>query len=392
MTTGVSRERDRDLDRFDRRPSPDELLARLHADEPQTGGRGHLRVYVGMAPGVGKTYRMLEEGHRRLARGTDVVVGFVETHGRPQTAALIEGLEVVPRLRVVHRGVTVEEMDADAIIARAPTVALIDELAHTNAPGSVAAKRWLDVERIRDAGIHVVTTCNVQHLESMAEAVETITGAPVHERLPDSVLATADELELVDMSPHALRQRMRHGNVYGAQASRIALDRFFTEANLTALRELALRLVARRVEDQLDAMSAGRPVNSVAAVSERVLVLVDGSRAGRAAIRRAASLAARIRADLVALVPEEDPATTFEQGRQIRSDADYASDLGGVVTRLGAGDQVAEIARIARERGSTHLVLPHVPPRRWGRFAGPSLADRILAIAPNLEVHLVGSE
>ena len=205
-----------------------------------------------MAPGVGKTYRMLEEGHRRAERGTDVVVGFVETHGRPRTAELLDGLEVVPRRRIEYRGVVVEEMDVDGVIARRPTVALIDELAHSNAPGSANEKRWQDVELVRAAGIHVISTCNVQHLESIADAVATITGATVNERIPDAVLDDADEVELVDMSPHALRQRMRHGNVYPPDRAEVALDRFFTEPNLTALREIALRRVARQVDAELE--------------------------------------------------------------------------------------------------------------------------------------------
>ena len=184
------------------------------------GDRGRLRVYLGMAPGVGKTYRMLEEGHRRTERGTDLVVGFVEAHGRPETEKLLAGLEIIPRRRVEYRGVVVEEMDTDAILARHPAVALVDELAHTNAPGSARAKRWEDVEVLLDAGIDVVSTCNIQHLESVADAVATITGAPVNERIPDEVLAAADEVELVDMSPYALRQRMRHGNVYAEDRAR----------------------------------------------------------------------------------------------------------------------------------------------------------------------------
>ena len=173
-----------------------------------------------MAPGVGKTYRMLEEGHRRTKRGTDLVVGFVEAHGRPETEKLLDGLEIVPRRRVEYRGVVVEEMDTDAILARDPTVALVDELAHTNAPGSARTKRWEDVNVLLDAGIDVVSTCNIQHLDSVADAVATITGAPVNERIPDEVLAAADEVELVDMSPFALRQRMRHGNVYPEDRAR----------------------------------------------------------------------------------------------------------------------------------------------------------------------------
>jgi two-component system sensor histidine kinase KdpD len=250
------------------------MLARIR-NESGSAERGRLRVYLGMAPGVGKTYRMLEEGRRRRERGTDVVIGFVEAHGRPLTLAAVGDLEVVPRLRVEHRGVVVEDLDTDAVIRRRPTVALIDELAHTNVPGAPRDKRWEDVEAIRDAGIHVITTLNVQHLESQAAAVETITGAPVHERLPERFLAEADEVELVDMSPHALRQRMRHGNVYPPERTAIALDRFFTEANLTALRELALRTVARQVEDELEDVAAGRPSHRPA-LTPRVGVFVDG--------------------------------------------------------------------------------------------------------------------
>jgi two-component system, OmpR family, sensor histidine kinase KdpD len=238
--------RDPERDALDVRPTGDEMLARVRAEG--AGSRGRLRIYLGMAPGVGKTYKMLDEGHRRLARGTDLVVGFVEAHGRQHTLELLQGLELMPRRRIEYRGVVVEEMDTDAVLARRPTVALIDELAHTNVPGSARAKRWEDVELIRDAGTHVVTTMNVQHLESVADAVATITGAPVNERLPDDVLLGADEIELVDMAPHALRQRMKHGNVYPPERTQIALEKFFTEANLTALRELALRLVAQRVE------------------------------------------------------------------------------------------------------------------------------------------------
>jgi two-component system, OmpR family, sensor histidine kinase KdpD len=289
--------KDPERDALDVRPTADEMLARIRADEP--GVRGRLRVYVGMAPGVGKTWKMLEEGHRRTDRGTDVVVGFVETHGRAIVGRLLDGLEVVPRRRIEYRGVTIEDMDTDAVIARNPTVALVDELAHTNIPGSQRQKRWQDVEAIRDAGIHVVSTLNIQHLESVADAVATITGAPIDERVPDEVLQLADEIELVDMSPYALRQRMKHGNVYPPERTRVALDRFFTEGNLTALRELVLRYVARRVEGQLESTTAGQQLGLV---TERVIVLVDGSPASHRAVRRAADLAAAIKGSLIAAV------------------------------------------------------------------------------------------
>ena len=317
-----------------------------------------------MAPGVGKTFRMLEEGHRRTARGTDLVVGFVEAHGRPETEKLLAGLEIVPRRRIEYRGVAIEEMDTDAILARAPAVALVDELAHTNAPGSVHAKRWEDVQTLLDAGIDVVSTCNIQHLDSVADAVATITGAPVNERIPDEVLAAADEVELVDMSPFALRQRMRHGNVYPPERTAIALDRFFTESNLTALRELSLRFVAGRVDAQLEGI--GTPIVSQP-VTERVLVLVDGSDATPRAIRRAAAAAAVLRAPLLAVVLDTPGASgaSSEQVRRLREHLDDAIDLGAEVLNIEAADQVEGIVELARRRRVTRLVLPY-------RTAGPS--------------------
>jgi K+-sensing histidine kinase KdpD len=359
---------DVERDALDERPSPDELLERYRSESATV--RGRLRLYLGMAPGVGKTYRMLEEGHRRFGRGTDVVVGFAEGHGRPLTLALVDGLEVVPRWTVAYRGMTVEEMDTDAIIARRPTVVLVDELAHTNAPGSQRPKRWADVEVIRDAGIHVVSTMNVQHLESVADAVATITGAPVHERLPDDVLLGADEIELVDMSPHALRQRMRHGNVYPPDRVTIALDRFFTEANLTALRELSLRVVARRVEGQLE----GVDHTSLSLVSERVLVLVDGSRASARAVRRAASLAGTIHALVIALTPDAAVVDTlpFDRARDLREALDDAVELAG----HGGGD------RPRRGSHRRHAPVPAVVTAGTARGNGAPAARRAHRGAP----------
>ncbi len=375
-------------DALDTRPTAEEMLARI--GESERAGRGRLRVYLGMAPGVGKTYRMLEEGHRRKDRGTDVVVGFVEAHGRAITAALVEGLEVIPRLRIDYRGVVVEEMDATAVIARHATVALIDELAHTNAPGSSTEKRWEDVERIRDAGIHVVTTLNVQHLESVADAVETITGAPVRERLPDEILAQADEIELVDMSPHALRQRMRHGNVYPPERTAVAMDRFFTEPNLTALRDLALRFTARRVEGQLERFVTDGSLGFMPRTSDRVVVLVDGSPAGAAAVRRAAALAGLLRADLIAAVPERTGSATHEDERATREIADDAADLGAEVVRVDGDDVAAAVAGLTRTRGATHLVIAHRPQTRLERLRRASLVEVLLEALPGVEVLVVG--
>ena len=380
--------RDPERDAFDVRPTADQMLARVQAEE--STGRGRLRVYLGMAPGVGKTYRMLEEGHRRVARGTDLAVGFVEPHGRPHTIELLAGLEVVPRRRIEYRGVVVEEMDTDAVLARAPTVTLIDELAHTNAPGSERQKRWQDVEVVRDAGIHVVTTMNVQHLESVADAVATITGAPVNERLPDDVLLGADEIELVDMSPHALRQRMKHGNVYPPDRTQVALERFFTESNLTALRELALRLVARRVEGQLENTIAGQ---QLPLVTDRVLVLVDGSPASIRAIRRAGNLAAALHAGFIAVVVDT-PAMErqpFDRQRDLQEAIDDAVDLGAELVRVETTDIASGIEEVARLRRATHVVLPHRELKGLKRFTQRPLVDELVERLPDLEVHSVGA-
>ena len=281
-------------------------------------------------------------------------------------------------------------MDTDAIIRRHPTVALIDELAHTNVPGAPRAKRYEDVELIRDAGIHVVTTLNIQHLASLATAVETVTGAPVHERLPDDVLAGADEIELVDMSPHALRQRMRHGNVYPPERTAIALDKFFTEANLTALRELALRAVARRVEDELEDSTAGRPIPT-GTVVERVAVLIDGGSASGLAVRRAADLAASLHGPFIAVVPDlaAAPERDHLRARTIREDVEVAGDLGGTVVRVDPADLAAELIELLRRRQVTHLVIAHHPASRIERMRGPSLVDLVAAAVPDLEIHLV---
>jgi two-component system sensor histidine kinase KdpD len=379
---------DPERDALDVRPTAEEMLARIGSDA--SGPRGRLRVYLGMAPGVGKTYKMLEEGRRRVGRGTDLVVGFVEPHGRPRTIELLEGLELVPRRRIEYRGVTVEEMDTEAVLGRAPTVALVDELAHTNVPGSARNKRWEDVEVLRDAGIHVVTTMNVQHLESVADAVATITGAPVNERLPDDVLLGADEIELVDMSPHALRQRMKHGNVYPPERTQIALERFFTEANLTALRELALRLVAQRVEGQLEDTVAGE---RLPLVTDRVLVVIDGSPASVRAIRRAASLASSLHAGLIGVVVET-PATDrqpFDRARDLQEAIDDAVDLGADVVRVEASDVASGVDEVARDRRATHVVLPHHGMTGLQRLTERPLVDRILERLPNVEVHSVGA-
>jgi two-component system sensor histidine kinase KdpD len=369
------------------RPTGDQMMARLAAD--QKPERGRLRIYVGMAPGVGKTYKMLEEAHRRHDRGTDVAVGFVETYGRTHTAALLDGLEVVPRRRVEYRGVAIEEMDADAVIARHPAVALVDELAHNNVPGSAREKRWQDVEAIRDAGIEVISTCNVQHVESVADAVETILGVPVHERIPDEVVLAADEIELVDMSPHALRQRMRHGNVYPPERAVIALERFFTEPNLMALRDLSLRFVAGEVDQELEGAVFLQGI-AIPPVTERVMALVGESPGCRRALRRASSLASMLHASWIAVAIQTPAIQQSRDRRQnLQANVDYAVDLGAEVVRGEATDLARGLAEVIAEHRVSHVVLAHEPRRGIG-LGRPTLADRLLDAVPGLEIHLIG--
>ena len=242
--------------------------------------RGRLRIYLGAAPGVGKTYAMLSEGHRRAERGTDVVVGLVETHDREHTAEMLQGLEVVPRREMTHRGATFTEMDVDAVLARHPAVALVDELAHTNVPGCRNEKRWQDIEELLDAGIDVISTVNIQHLESVNDVVEKITGVPQRERVPDAVVRAADQVDLVDMAPEALRRRMAHGNVYPAAKVDAALGNYFRVGNLTALRELALLWTADKVDEALQAYRAQHDIAGTWEARERVVVAVTGGTGG----------------------------------------------------------------------------------------------------------------
>jgi two-component system sensor histidine kinase KdpD len=242
--------------------------------------RGQLRIYLGAAPGVGKTYAMLEEAHRRKGRGTDVVVGFVESHGRRITEQMVGDLEVVPRSVLEYRGATFTEMDIDAVLARRPEVAVVDELAHTNVPGSRNAKRWQDIEELLDAGITVLSTVNIQHLESLNDVVEHITGITQRETVPDEVVRRAEQVELVDMTPEALRRRMVHGNVYKPEKIDASLGNYFRVGNLTALRELALLWVADKVDEQLDRYRSDHHIGTTWEARERVVVAVTGGPEG----------------------------------------------------------------------------------------------------------------
>src|SRR5215470_14421097 len=282
----------------DGRPTAEEMLDRVRR-EAGAGARGRHRIYLGIAPGVGKTFTALEELHRRRQRGTDVVIGFLETHGRAKTAQLASDLEAVPRKKISYKGVIVEEMDTDAVIARYPAVALVDELAHTNAPGSKNEKRWQDVDELLDAGIDVISTVNVQHLESVNDVVERITGVEQRETLPDAVVRRADQVELVDMTPEALRRRMAHGNIYAPEKVDAALANYFRPGNLAALRELALLWVADKVEDALQQYMEDHGITDAWETRERVVVALTGAPGGEHLVRRAARIGARTKGDLI---------------------------------------------------------------------------------------------
>jgi len=265
---------------------------------PAKPRRGELRIYLGAAPGVGKTFAMLGEARRRLDRGTDVVVGLVETHAREKTAELLDGLEIVPRRHTGHRGREFDEMDLDAVLARAPEVAVVDELAHTNVPGSRNDKRWQDVEELLEAGIDVLSTVNVQHLQSLNDVVERITGVTQQETVPDEVVRRAEQLELVDITPEALRRRLAHGNVYGAEKVDAALGNYFRHGNITALRELALLWVADQVDVALQRYRAEQRITDTWEARERVVVSITGGPESETLIRRASRIATRAGAEL----------------------------------------------------------------------------------------------
>jgi len=369
---------------------------------------GRLRVYLGSAAGSGKTYAMLNEGHRRESRGTDVVIGYVETHKRPQTQAQIGDLEIVPRKKIAYRGVILEEMDTEAIIARHPRVALIDELAHTNVAGSKYTKRYQDVQELLDAGIDVVTTLNIQHLESLNDLVSSITGVRVRETLPDWILDQAEEVELIDISPYALRQRMKHGNIYPTERIDAALNNFFREGNLTALRELALRRVAEKTESQLEQYMTEHGISERWSATERVLVGFDSRPHTREVIRDAWRLAHGLHADFIAVCIQPEGYLAFTSKligwlkyrgkaqrvreaalRRLEEHALLAEDLGAEVIRTSSSDIARKLVEIARERQVTQLVLGQPARSHWEELIRGSIINRVLRLSTGIDIHLV---
>jgi two-component system sensor histidine kinase KdpD len=359
--------------------------------------RGHHKVFLGMAAGVGKTFRMLQEGRAEYESGRDTVIGYLESHGRAETEAQAEGLPLVPRRRVTYREITLEEMDLPRVIERRPELALIDELAHTNAPGVGHGKRYEDVEDVLDAGIDVFSTVNVQHLESLNDQVASLTGVRVRETLPDQVLSAADEVVLIDLTPSALIERLRAGKVYKPERVPAALNGFFRVENLEALREVALRQVAEDVEAkrlvrEVVAPREDRMVTTAApqAVGERLLALVTPQASSQRVVRRAWRSSQRLGAELDVLTvvpPSHEPSR--EEAEQLDALRRLGSLL-GIAVFVEEGDDVAEVAaRVAQERGTTYVLMGTPAPRNGlKRFAEP-LTDRLLRRLPGIDVRIV---
>ncbi len=357
--------------------------------------RGCLRIYLGAAPGVGKTFDMLDEGRRRAGRGTDVVIGFVETHGRPRTAERIGDLPVIPRKNVAYRGATFEEMDLDAVMRRHPELVLVDELAHTNVPGSGShEKRWQDVETLLEAGIDVLSTVNIQHLESLNDVVETITGVPQRETVPDSVVRAAEQIQLVDMTPEALRRRMAHGNIYSPEKVDAALGNYFREGNLTALRELALLWLADRVEEGLQRYREQHGITGTWETRERIVVALTGGPEGDALIRRAARIAARgTGADLVAVHVSRSDGLIGSGSAGLESQRLLVESLGGSYHSVVGDDVPHALLDFARSVDATQIVLGASRRRPWAAaLAGPGTGQTVTRLSGAIDVHIVSHD
>ncbi|GAA3783093.1 sensor histidine kinase KdpD [Streptomyces coacervatus] len=353
--------------------------------------RGKLRIYLGAAPGVGKTYAMLSEAHRRQERGTDCVVAFVEHHGRPRTEVMLHGLEEIPRKELAYRGSTFTEMDIDAVLASRPQVAMVDELPHTNIPGSRNAKRWQDVEELLAAGIDVVSTVNIQHLESLGDVVESITGVRQQETVPDEVVRRADQIELVDMSPQALRRRMAHGNIYKPDKVDAALSNYFRPGNLTALRELALLWVADRVDEYLNEYRSEHQVSRIWGSRERIVVGLTGGPEGRTLIRRAARLAEKgAGGEVLAVYIARTDGLTAASPKELAVQRTLVEDLGGTFHQVVGDDVPPALLDFSRGVNATQIVLGVSRRKSWQYVFGPGVGATVARDSgPDLDVHLI---
>src|SRR6516164_8695524 len=377
----------------DQRPSPEALLESARREESPAG---RLKIFVGAAPGVGKTYEMLQQARARKRDGYDIVVGVVETHGRKETQALLEDLEVIARRRLEYKGQWLEEMDLDAVIARHPQIVLVDELAHTNAPGSRHPKRYLDVEEILNHGINVYTTVNIQHIESLNDVVAQITHVQVRETVPDSVFDRADAIELVDITPDDLIQRLREGKVYVPKQAERALEHYFSPGNLTALRELALRRTAERVDEQLLTHMQAHAIPGPWAAGERILVCISEDPRAAGLVRYAKRLADRLHAPFTALYVESRrhlQLSEVERDR-IADTLRLAEALGGEAITVPAGDHAiaADVIGYAHAHNVTQIIIGKSTRSRWFEMVHGSVVHDLVRRSGNISVHVIAGD
>ncbi len=364
----------------------------LELVSPSSNARGIFKLFLGYAPGVGKTYSMLSEALRRKSRGEDVVIGIIETHGRKGIQELAAQLEAVPRKKIDYKGTPFEEMDIDAILARRPGVVLVDELAHTNIPGSRHRKRYEDVQELLAAKIDVVSTLNIQHIESIAPTVRAITGVTVRETVPDWVPLSASETVMVDLTPEALVNRMRRGDVYSKEKVEQSLKNFFRRGNLIALRELALRQVAEQVDRSLETYMDAQQIRENWGVRERIAVCISGSPAGQYLIARAARMARRLDAELYVVHVMREFATREEDPKILEANLRFAENLGAVVVRLKGRSVADAIADFVRSKHITQVVFGRALVRDWKKFLYLSIVHRFLRESPAVDVHIVTQE
>jgi two-component system sensor histidine kinase KdpD len=377
----------------DRRPDPDTLLARVLGEE-RMKHRGNLKIFLGYIAGVGKTYEMLTAAHLRRNEGIDVKIGFVETHGRPETDALLEGLTIIPRKMVEYRGVMIPEMDLDAVLAVHPQLVLVDELAHTNAPGSRHVKRYQDVEELLDAGIDVYTTLNIQHVESLNDVVAQITGVLVRETIPDRVIDEATEIEVVDLAPPELLQRLKEGKVYVPDMAARAIEQFFNEGNLYALRELALRRAAERVDEQMLAYMQTRAIPGPWAAGEHLLVSVGPSPLSERLVRTARRQADRTGARWSAIYVETPShhRLSKEAKEQVGRTLQQAEKLGATTATVFGLNVASTVIDYARKHNITRIIIGKTLRPRWQEFVFGSVVDQLIHNSGTIDVYVISSE
>jgi two-component system sensor histidine kinase KdpD len=364
----------------------------LELASPSPNSRGIFKLFLGYAPGVGKTYSMLSEAIRRKSRGEDVVIGIIETHGRKGIQELAGQLEAVPRKKIDYKGTPFEEMDIDAILARRPGVVLVDELAHTNIPGSRHRKRYEDLQELLAAKIDVVSTLNIQHIESIAPTVRAITGVTVRETVPDWVPLSATETVMVDLTPEALVNRMRRGDVYSKEKVEQSLKNFFRRGNLIALRELALRQVAEQVDRSLETYMDAKQIRENWGVRERIAVCVSGSPSGQYLIARAARMARRLDAELYVVHVMREFATREEDPKILEANLRFAENLGALVVRLKGRSVADAIADFVRSKHITQVIFGRALVRDWKKFLYLSVVHRFLRESPAVDIHIVTQE